>query len=650
MATTGLGVTIGSHSLRAVKLRRKGAGFVVQKVFSERVDEATRPAAGRALAARGLTGAGVTLGLTGRDVIIRYSQVPPVPDWRLKTLMKFEVDEVGSQSGGDVSADYRRLNLPDPEGTRGEDTILVALARNRHLDQQLKALASGGLKLAAGCPNSVALFNAFAVNATYGEEETAILVNVGADDLDVAIQRGGELLFARNATPGGKAFTEALMQAFSTTESKAEQMKLGKGDVTPKGQARYADGTAEKVANAMMGVAGQMSSLIQSTLLIARAQTRMPDLRIDRVLLAGGGASLKGLDLYLKQAMGVPVERFNPFPLCDLSALPAEERQAVEAAPHEFAVAVGLAQTRLSPAAFLLEVLPAALRRQRDFWTKGVFAIGAAAVMAVVLWVLYDGRKTAAADYSAQRERFVVQANQVRARDQAVRKELAAAQEAKAKHRLLAQRAAPGTFLADVWAELDRHLKTSPHVYVQSLAMRLEEPTNEFLYVRPRRADKAGTGYDTTTRSRYLARDAAILVTLRVSGGERPDQVAAAFTRGCVDNALGLVVDTPKRFIGGKPGEDGEFQLAFWPGLPLPPLGTDGRTIVLRHPNPGKEPWTRMLDDVKEPRAFVGLTADGLSRTVPFADVAPPELKKLLEERMGLEPAVVSALLSAARK
>lgn len=649
MASTGLGVTIGSHSLRAVKLRRKGSGFVVQKVFSERIDEATRPAAGRALAARGLTGAPVTLGLTGRDVIIRYSQVPPVPDWRLKTLMKFEVDEVGSQSGGDVSADYRKLNLPDPEGTREEETILVALARNRHIDEQLKALASGGLKLAGGCPNSVALFNAFAVNATYTEEETAILVNVGREDVDVAIQRGGELLFARNATPGGKAFTEALMQAFSTTESKAEQMKLTKGDVTPKGQARYADGSAEKVANAMMGVAGQMSSLIQSTLLIARAQTRMPDLRIDRVLLAGGGASLKGLDLYLKQAMGVPVERFNPFVLCDLEGLSPDDRQLVDGAPHEFAVAVGLAQLRLSPAAYVLEVLPAGLKRQRDFWTKGIFAVGAAVVMAAVLFAIYSGRKQAASDYAEQRERFNTLAAQVRQRDNGVRKELATAQEALVKHRLLAQRVAPGTFLADVWSELQKHLEGSPNVYVGSLAMRLEEPSNEFLYVRPRRADKPGSGYDTTTRSRYLTREASILVTLKVSGGERPDQVAATFTKACVDNALGLVVDTPTRFKGGKPGEDGEFQLAFWPGLPLPPPGAEGRTKVLRHPSP-KDPWAAMLDDAKAPTAFVGLGADGLRQVVPFAEVAPQELKKLLEERFALEASQVASILNAQRK
>ena len=94
MASIGLGVTIGSHTLRAVKLKRKGAGFVVQKVFSERVDEATRPAAGRALAARGFAGAPVTLGLSGRDVIIRYNQVPPVPG-----LAPAQPDEVRGPRG-----------------------------------------------------------------------------------------------------------------------------------------------------------------------------------------------------------------------------------------------------------------------------------------------------------------------------------------------------------------------------------------------------------------------------------------------------------------------------------------------------------------------------------------------------------------------
>src|SRR5207244_2183078 len=104
-------------------------------------------------------------------------------------------------------------------------------------------------------------------------------------------------------------------------------------DVTPRGQARYPDATSEKVANAIMGVAGQVSQLIQSTLMIGRAQTKLPDLKVDRVWLAGGGASLKGLDAYLKQSMGVPVEKLNLLETLDLSELDDAEKAQLEAAP-----------------------------------------------------------------------------------------------------------------------------------------------------------------------------------------------------------------------------------------------------------------------------------------------------------------------------
>jgi hypothetical protein len=488
----------------------------------------------------------------------------------------------------------------------------------------------------------VALFNAFAVNATYTEEETAILVNIGAADVDIAIQRGGELLFARNATPGGKAFTDALAQAFSTTEGKAEAMKLSKGDVTPKAQAKYADGAAEKVANAMMGVAGQMSSLIQGTLMIARAQTRMSDLRIDRVLLAGGGASLKGLDLYLKQAMGVPVERFNPFVLCDLSGLADDEKQLVEAAPHEFAVAVGLAQTSLAPAAFVLEVLPTALRRQRDFWTRTVFAVGAAVVMVGVLVGIANGRKEASAAYDEEDARLSRKIADVKRADGGVREALYASQENQLKHRLLAERAAPGTLLGQVWAELGTHLAANPNVYLQSVNLRVKEDTNEFRYVKPLR-QAPGSGYDDKAvrdTEPLKSRHAWVEAVLRVSGGERQDAVAAAFTKACEGNSRGLLVDSPQTFKGGKPGEDGTFQLDFWPGTVLTPPGSQGRPHVLAQ---------IALDDPGSPKAFVGFSPDGTKTRVAFGDVMQKDVKRVLASHFpDLAPDVVKEIVSAA--
>jgi type IV pilus assembly protein PilM len=615
MATIGLGVTVGSYSLRAVKLRRKGTGYIVQKVFADRLNDETRAVAGRALAARGVRGTAATVGLTGRDVIIRYSQVPPVPEWRLRNLMKFEVDEVGSQSGGDVSADYRKLNLPDPEGERTDDTILVALARNHYIDRLISACDAGGVKVGATCPNSVALFNAFAVNATYTEDETSLLVNIGAEDLDLAIQRGGELLFARNAMPGGSAFTDAIQQAFNTSPGKADQMKIAKADVTPRGQARYPDSTSEKVANAIMGVAGQLSSLIQSTLMIARAQAKLPDLKVDRVLLAGGGASLKGLDLYLKQAMGVPVERLDPFAISDLSGLPDDERELAESAPHEFAVAVGLAQSRLDPLAFGLEVLPTALRRRRDFLTKGIYAAGAAVLAIGILVLIYQGRSQAAEDGRRALSRLKSKRSQAESQDGKFREILYTQQELGVKHVLLGDIMAPGALLASAWNVLEGSLGEMQDVYLHTVQLKVDESSYEFPYFKERRREKA-TGYEETKRRYGFRRSPTVHVEGRIAGGQVAAGVYAKFVESCQAKAkaLGLVVDTGRRLTGGGV-RDAKFELVFHPGVEIKTKteeGQDSVSVVLRNLD---------LDDHEEPAFLRGRRADGVRVQIPIEQI-----------------------------
>ncbi|MDJ0974828.1 MAG: pilus assembly protein PilM [Planctomycetota bacterium] len=620
MKKEGLGVTIGSSSLRAVKLRKKGPmSYVVQRVFSERLDDTTRAVAGRALAARGFKGAGATVGLTGRDVIIRYTQVPPVPEWRLRNLMKFEVEEVGAQSGGDVSADFRRLNLPDPEGERDEDTILVALARNKHMDALIKSLDQGGLKLAAGLPSSVALFNAFAVNATYTETETSLLVNIGNENLDIAIQRGGELLFARNATPGGRAFTEAIMQAFNTSEGKAEKMKKSKGDVTPKGQAKYPDPTSEKVANAIMGVAGQMSSLIQSTLMIAKAQTRMPDLKVDRVQLAGGGATLKGLDKYLSQAMGVPVERYDPFALCDLSQLSDEDRALVEKAPHEFAVAVGLAQNEMAAEAFPLLVLPAALRRARDFATKGIWAVAAAVVMVGVLYVLYSGRNAAASEAEDMAlDKEAIYKKETR-RDSDLRKALTTANEALIKHELLAQRAHPGGLYSKTLSIIEGILADPKmrQVYIEHLELQVRDDNYNYSQWEPK-SGKAARGYQEVSRSRKAntAREAKVRVIGRIGGGRKARDLYRGFVDGCNENPFGIVAVAPKGLEPARSNRDARFELLLYPGMVIT-LGNKAdnteREVVLRD--------VRLDDYEEDPTKLIGRRLDGVQVEIPIEDV-----------------------------
>jgi cell division ATPase FtsA len=443
--------------------------------------------------------------------------------------------------------------------------VLVCLARNAYLLPLMASLETAGMKVAAACPRSVALFSAFAVNATYTEDETSLLVYLGAQGIDLAIQRGGELLFARNATPGGHAFTQAIATAFSTPDSKAETLKVTKGDVTPRGQARYPDATSEKLANAMVATAGQVAQLIQSTLMIGRAQTKLPDLKIDRVLLAGGGASLRGLDAYLKQAMGVPVERFNPFSGCDLSGLPEDEKAALEAAPHEFAAALGLAQTLAEPAAFRLEVLPESVKKKRDLLTKGVFAIAAGLVAAVGLGLLWEGRKSASAEVSRQSARYASdERTYAQTPHKSFKEQLGRVQETREKHRLLAQMGLPGVAFSDAIAMLEESMKAHPEVFLEEASLEVVDVNPPFSRLKPKPGNSGG--FETSSRPHH-ERTATVRVVGHVSDGPAPEKVYNEFVGSCNTNAPAhQLFVVPKGTFQAK---DRKFELTIHPGILL---------------------------------------------------------------------------------
>ncbi len=82
------------------------------------------------------------IGLTGRDVNIRYTRVPRVPDWQLRNLMRFEVEEIGDQSGAGVASDFNLLpQLPEIEG---EDVVLLAMAREGLLEAHAAGVEGRG--------------------------------------------------------------------------------------------------------------------------------------------------------------------------------------------------------------------------------------------------------------------------------------------------------------------------------------------------------------------------------------------------------------------------------------------------------------------------------------------------------------------------
>jgi Tfp pilus assembly PilM family ATPase/Tfp pilus assembly protein PilN len=386
MARTVTGVDIGLRTAKLLRGSWKGntlklTGFSVTPLKSREIAEgwqAVEPA---------FKPTNARVGLTGRDVNIRYTRAPRVPDWQLRNLMRFEVEEIGEQAGAGVGSDFNLLPpLPEIEG---EDVVLLAMARESLLDAHAAGLAKIGGTLDAFSPNAVALYNAWLRFGVVGEE-TVLLANLGHDNVDVAIVRGPDLLFARNLTGGSHLFEDALVQRLGVSGEKAAEIKETLVTLDP--GARFTDPNKEKASRAVLGAAGQLLSLLQSAVLFCKSQVKVSGLKLDRVLLAGGGAALEGLPKYLSAGLSVPVELFDPWRVVDVTALPPDQAAELEDHKLEAVTALGLASMACDPQAWSIEILPAKLRKRREF-LEGPAWLVAAGVLAF-LFLGFDAYRT----------------------------------------------------------------------------------------------------------------------------------------------------------------------------------------------------------------------------------------------------------------
>ncbi|HRV81421.1 MAG TPA: pilus assembly protein PilM, partial [Planctomycetota bacterium] len=315
MARQATGIEIGARTVKAVRGAFKGETFQV-------TDFALGDVAGGGTIERW---AGLPLSfkapharvaLSGKDVNVRYTRVPRVPDWQLRKLMRFEVEEIGGTSGEGVASDFNLL--PELPEAGGEDIVLLAMARESLLEDHLEGAKAIGVTIDCFSPSAVALYNAW-LRFGVVQDDTVLLADIGHDNLDVAIVRGPDLLFARNLSGGGELFDQAIASQLQVAKEQASELKHEHADLRPGVRAQTPN--AERVSRAIQGAGGQVLSLLQSALLFCKTQIRVSGLKIDRVELCGGGAGLPGLCEYLQRSLNVTVELFDPFEAVDLSGL-----------------------------------------------------------------------------------------------------------------------------------------------------------------------------------------------------------------------------------------------------------------------------------------------------------------------------------------
>jgi type IV pilus assembly protein PilM len=332
VASTAIGLDIGTSSVRAAQVtahkgspRLDALGQVALPEGAVRDGEVVDSAAVTAAIAElwkysELSGKRVTLGVASSRVIVRQVDLPWLPADELKASLAYSVHDLLPVPLDSVYLDFCPLEEVVIEDARMVRGLLVAAPRELVL-ANLRAVQDAGLKPVAVDLAPFAVLRTVGSGVAvadddFGDDDTGVeaLVEVGAGVTTVIVHEHGVPRFVRLLPMGGQNITDAVAERLGVDQAQAEVIKqeLSRGAYPAElfgGSYPTTDvATVERAIETSL--ASFLTEVRGSLDFYASSPSALP---LERVVLTGGGARLRGLADRLRGVVSAPVAVGAPF-------------------------------------------------------------------------------------------------------------------------------------------------------------------------------------------------------------------------------------------------------------------------------------------------------------------------------------------------
>jgi len=336
--TEFFGLDIGTTAIRLVELRGSGPqktlskyGYVAidpkQALSDAKADQQKLAQTISELVEKSrIVTRNVAVGIPSLRVFTTVADIDKMSNADLGKSIRFQADSLIPTPVAESKIDWANIGPSPVDENKIE--ILLSSIPNTFVEQRLDLLEAVGLNVIAFEPDNQALVRALVPsNATAPQ----VIVDIGRKSTDIVITMNGAPRLTRAIPTGIDGIIRACAQTLNIDEKQAEQFvfKFGVSQDKLDGQ----------VYQAIIGTVEVLTTEIDKS--VKFFQGRYANVKLERLIVSGGAATLPEFPLYIANRFGLNVEIGNAWRNV---AFAADRQNELGALSNQFSVAVGLAE------------------------------------------------------------------------------------------------------------------------------------------------------------------------------------------------------------------------------------------------------------------------------------------------------------------
>lgn len=333
--TSVVGLDIGPDAIVVASLSKTKSGYVVEALATgmmppnafqdgEIVDTAGVGEVVRGLLDdNGITAESAVVAIGGQSVIIRLIATDPMAPDELETFISYEAERYIPFALDDVNLSSQIVGTTmDDAGNEQMEVLLVAAQKNL-VQSFITTAEEAGLTLSCVDVASFAVMRALEKTDYLDDNQTIAALLIQGPSTDINVLSNGVPKFNRSVLIGYSYLVDNLINSLGIDEFAAKDL-LEQLDVDPQGYEELSpeiEQATEIIRPALSELTGEISRSLDFFMSQGGAT-------IDKIVICGKGASLRGLDRFLTTRLGIEVVVGNPFTSLSADKVDIDELQA----------------------------------------------------------------------------------------------------------------------------------------------------------------------------------------------------------------------------------------------------------------------------------------------------------------------------------